>query len=149
MERCITLYDKAPTATWPDIEAPDIAEVKLDETTVGRIAKALEILQEFSAAEMILYEGSVETKFGVVARWGDHVRHDGRAYDPWEDGVFSADFEGAFIKVRLRGDALVEIRDFDTPGSVVSVQLGKVEELVNKMAAEAPAAKQSGPRMGV
>lgn len=148
MGKSITLYDKAPGATSPDIEAPDIAEVKLDETVVDRIKQAWDILQNFPAVEMVLYEGSPVTRFGVVARWGDHVIHDGRAYDPWEDNVFSSEFEGAFIKIRLRGDAFLEIRDFENPGSVVSAQLGNVDDLVAKMAAVS-SPKNSSPKMGV
>lgn len=151
MGKSITLYDKSPAATSPDIEAPDIAEVTLNEAVVDRIKQAWDLLNEFPAVEIVLYEMSPVTKFGVVARWGDHVRHDGRAYDPWEEGAFSADFEGAWIKIRRRGDAFVEIRDCDTSGeivSVVSASLGRVEDLVAKMAA-APEPKNSSPRMGM
>jgi hypothetical protein len=150
MPKSIKVYDKSPVATSSAMEVPDIVEATLSEDVVSRARQALDSLKGFlTGFEVVLYEDSVMVRSGVLSRYADLLSHDGRSYCPWDNDLISSEDQGAFIRVGNTGRVSLQFRDIGRSLVVMTSQLGTVEELEAKMAAERPVVKNSGLRMGV
>lgn len=149
MTKSIKVYN-APVAAAVALEVPDIVEATLSEEVVVRARQALDYLTEsLTGLEVVLYEDSVMVRSGVISKHADLLSHEGISYCPWDNELISSEDQGAFLRVGSTGRVSLQFRDIGRSLVIMTSQLGTVEELEAKMAAEQAVVSSSSPRMGL